>query len=177
METVREKDEGRDQRLVEMVNRYQGLLLRTCYLYLRDLELAKDATQDTFLKAYRTLEDFRGDCSEKAWLLRIAINTCRDMQRSAWLRHHDRRVTPEDLPQAVAAAADEEDLGVLCDVMELPPKLKEVVILYYWQNMNVNEIAHALGIRHSTVSARLKRAREKLHDVLKGRLGYGRSEE
>ena len=107
-------------------------------------------------------------------MIQIAMNTCRDMQRSAWFRHNDRRITPEDLPLAILPPDDDDDLDVMCDVMQLPSKLKEVVMLYYWQNMNVNEIAHALGVTHSTVSTRLKRAREKLHDVLERRLGYGR---
>ena len=170
MEAVKEPSDDRDQRLIQLVNQYQGLLLRMCFISLRDMELAKDATQDTFLKAYRSLDAFRGECSEKTWLLRIAVNTCRDMQRSAWFRHHDRRITPEDLPQAIRLPDDDDDLDVLCHVMRLPPKLKEAVLLYYWQNMNVNEIAQTLGITHSTVSARLKRAREKLHDVLERRL-------
>ena len=174
MEAVKEPSDDRDQRLIQLVNQYQGLLLRVCFISLRDMELAKDATQDTFLKAYRSLDAFRGECSEKTWLLRIAVNTCRDMQRSAWFRHHDRRITPEDLPQAIRLPDDDDDLDVLCHVMRLPPKLKEVVLLYYWQNMNVNEIAQTLGVTHSTVSARLKRAREKLHDVLERRLGDGR---
>ena len=174
MEVVKDPGNDRDQVLVQMVNQYQGLLLRICYIYLRDMEQAKDATQDTFLKAYKSLDSFRGECSEKTWLIQIAMNTCRDMQRSAWFRHHDRRVTPEDLPQAILPPDDDDDLDVMCDVMQLPSKLKEVVMLYYWQNMNVNEIAHALGVTHSTVSTRLKRAREKLHDVLERRLGYGR---
>lgn len=174
MGVVEDPDNDRDQKLVQMVNQYQGLLLRMCYTYLRDMELAKDATQDTFLKAYRALDSFRGECSEKNWLIQIAVNTCRDMQRSAWFRYHDRRITPEDLPQAIQLSDDTDDLDVMCDVMQLPPKLKEVVMLYYWQNMNVNEIAHALGVTHSTVSTRLKRAREKLYDVLERRLGYGR---
>lgn len=174
MEAVKEPNDDRDQWLVQLVNQYQGLLLRMCYLYLRDLDLAKDATQDTFLKAYQALAHFRGECSEKTWLLRIAVNTCRDMQRSAWFRHHDRRITPEDLPQSIRLPDDDDALDVLCDVMRLPPKLKEVVLLYYWQNMTVNEIAQTLGVTHSTVSARLKCAREKLHDVLERRLGYER---
>ena len=176
MEVVKDPGNNRDQVLFQMVNQYQGLLLRMCYIYLRDMELAKDATQDTFLKAYRSLGSFRGECSEKTWLIQIAMNTCRDMQRSAWFRHNDRRITPEDLPQAIRLPDDDNDLDVMCDVMKLPPKLKEVVMLYYWQNMNVNEIAHTLGITHSTVSTRLKCAREKLYDVLERRLGYGRSQ-
>ncbi|MBQ8617070.1 MAG: sigma-70 family RNA polymerase sigma factor, partial [Clostridia bacterium] len=155
MEVVKDTDNSRDQVLVQMVNQYQGMLLRMCYVYLRDMEQAKDATQETFLKAYKSLASFRGDCSEKSWLIRIAINTCRDMQRSAWFRYMDRRITPEDLPQAAFIPHEETDLDVMCDIMKLPPKLKEVIMLYYWQEMNVREIAQSLGIAQSTVSNRL----------------------
>ncbi len=175
MEVVKDPDNNRDQELVRMVNQYQGLLLRMCYVYLRDMESAKDATQETFLKAYKALDSFRGECSEKTWLIQIAINTCRSMQRTGWFRHVDRRITPEDLTQ-IAAAAPEDDLDIMCDIMKLPPKLKEVIILYYWQDMTVTEIAQSLSITHSSVSSRLQRAREKLHDMLKGRVTHGRSQ-
>ena len=175
MEVVKDPDNNYEQVLVQMVSQYQGMLLRMCYVYLRDMELAKDATQETFLKAYKSLGSFRRDCSEKNWLIQIAINTCRDMQRSAWFRHMDRRITPEDLPQAVIMPHDENNLDVMCDIMKLPPKLKEVIMLYYWQEMNVTEIAQSLGIAQSTVSNRLKHARDKLHDVLERRYTHGRS--
>jgi len=157
------------------VNQYQGMLLRMCYVYLQDMELAKDVTQETFLKAYRAMGSFRRDCSEKSWLIQIAINTCRDTKRSAWFRHTDRRITPEDLPEAIIMPHDENKLDVMCDIMKLPPKLKEVIMLYYWQEMNVREIAQSLGIAQSTVSNRLKHARDKLHDVLERRYTNGRS--
>ena len=83
MDVVKEADNSRDQALERMVNQYQGLLLRMCYVYLKDMEQAKDATQETFLKAYRAMASFRGECSEKTWLIQIAVNTCRDMQRPA----------------------------------------------------------------------------------------------
>lgn len=175
MEEANDSSRDCDQMLISLVNAYQGLLLRMCYVYLRDMEMAKDATQETFLKAYKAMPSFRGECSAKNWLIQIAINTCRDMQRSAWFRHHDRRITLEDLPQAIQQPDSESDLDVMCAVMSLPPKLKEVIMLYYWQNMSVNEIASALGLAHSTVSARLKHARKRLHDVLERRLGYGRT--
>lgn len=176
MEVVKDPDNSRDQVLVQMVNQYQGMLLRMCYVYLQDIELAKDVTQETFLKAYRAMGSFRRDCSEKSWLIQIAINTCRDMKRSAWFRHTDRRITPEDLPEAVITPHDEDKLDVMCDIMKLPPKLKEVIMLYYWQEMNVREIAQSLGIAQSTVSNRLKHARDKLHDVLERRYTNGRSQ-
>lgn len=166
MYAAKDDNDQRDQTLTRLVNQYQGLLLRLCYLSLRDMELARDAVQDTFLKAYGALDGFRGECSEKNWLIRIALNTCRDMRRAAWFRHHDRRITPDDLPQP-ACAAQEKEMDILQEVMALPPKLREVTLLYYWQSMNVNEIAATLGIAHATVSDRLKRARKKLHDALK----------
>lgn len=174
-EVVKDPGNNHDQIIIDLVNQYQGMLLRMCYVYLRDQEMAKDAVQETFLKAYRGLKTFRGESNVKTWLIQIAINTCKSMQRSAWLRHHDRRITPEDIPQTVMMT-QEEDMDVMCDIMQLPSKLKEVIMLYYWQDMNVSEIAQSLGIAQSTVSRRLQHARDKLHDVLDRRYKDGRTQ-
>ena len=99
---------SREERLSEMVSRYQALLLKVCYAYLCDADQAQDAVQDTFLKAYLGLDGLRGEHGEKVWLVQIARNTCRDMRRSAWFRHVDRRVTPEDLPEAAGCATEGE---------------------------------------------------------------------
>ena len=74
-------DETRDRQaaLERLMAQYGTALLRMCCLYLRDYSLAEDAVQETFLKAYARLDTFRGDCSEQTWLMKIAINTCRDM--------------------------------------------------------------------------------------------------
>lgn len=76
-------NENARQRLVRLVEQYQTDLLRLCYIQLHDTALAEDAVQETFIKAYRSFPSFRGDCSEKTWLMRIAVNTCRDMIHSA----------------------------------------------------------------------------------------------
>ena len=81
METVKGPDR-KDERIERMVNLYQLSLLRLCVMYLHDEEQAKDAVQETFIKAYRNLDSFRADSSEKTWLTRIAINTCKNMHRS-----------------------------------------------------------------------------------------------
>ena len=67
--------ESRQIRLTRLVKAHQGLLLRICYVKLADAELARDAVQETFLKAFRALDDFRGEASERTWLIRIAVNT------------------------------------------------------------------------------------------------------
>ncbi len=151
-----------------LVNQHQAALLKYCYLYLRDQEQARDAVQETFFKAYRGFRSFRGGSSEKTWLMKIALRTCHDIRKSAWFRHVDRRVTPDDLPPAsVPFTAEEESLIV--QVMQLPPKFREAILLYYYQGMNVNEIAETLGIAHSTVSERLAQARKKLRTALERR--------
>lgn len=150
-----------------LVNQYQTSLLRTCYMYLRDQEQAKDAVQETFFKAYRNLDTFRGESAEKTWLMKIALNTCRDMRKTSWFLHMDRRVTPEMLPEASVPFKEIEE-GLIVDVMNLPFRLREVVLLYYYQSMDTNEIAQTLGIARSSVSGRLQRAREKLRDILEG---------
>ncbi len=164
------KDPGslRDQTIERLIEQYQTPLLRLCYIQLQDRALAEDAVQETFLKAYKGLAQFRGDSSEKTWLAHIAVNTCRDFQRGAWFRHTDRRVTPEMLP-AGTVQPDTEDLDLSMAVMKLPRKLREVILLYYYQDMSTEEIAEALGIAQSSVSHRLRRGREKLRNLLEGR--------
>ena len=68
-------------RLDQMVRQYEKDLLRICCIYLRDRTAAEDVVQETFLKAFRNIESFRGESSEKTWLIRIAINCCRDYRR------------------------------------------------------------------------------------------------
>lgn len=161
-------DNRREQEFTSLVEQYQTSLRRMCYAILRDEELAKDAVQETFLKAYRAMDAYRGECSEKTWLMRIAVNTCRDLRRSAWFHHIERRVTPEDLPEPTALVNGEK-IELALAVMRLPKGLKEVTLLYYYQDMTMRETAETLGISLSTVSKRLTRARAKLRDLLEGR--------
>ncbi|MEG1196675.1 MAG: sigma-70 family RNA polymerase sigma factor, partial [Clostridia bacterium] len=135
------------------------------YALLRDEDEAQDAVQETFLKAYKAMAAFRGECNEKTWLMRIAINTCRDFRRSAWYRYLDRRITPEDLPLA-ASPEEEAHAELTAEIMRLPQRLQEVTLLHYYQNMTTREVAEALQIPQSTVSARLRRARLKLRTLL-----------
>lgn len=162
-----DSNQNQNERFERLVNQFQASLLRTCYMYLRDQEQAEDAVQETFFKAYRNLGAFRGESAEKTWLMKIAVNTCHDMRKTGWFRHMDRRVTPEMLPEASVPFQEFEE-GLIVEVMNLPLRLREVVLLYYYQNMDTNEIAQTLGIARSSVSGRLQRARKKLRDVLEG---------
>ena len=166
METVKGPD-SLEKEVERMVGLYQLPLLRLCYAYLHDEDLAKDAVQETFIKAYRSLGSFRRDASERTWLNRIAINTCKDLRRTGWFRHVDRNITPDMLPEA-AEPADEQSEGLTLAVMNLPVKLREAALLCWLQGMTYEEAADALGITHQAVSGRLNRARKKLRRALEG---------
>ena len=172
MEVVMSSDSIREERLVSWMNQYAEALLRMCSVYLRDSAMAEDAVQETFVKAYKAMDTFRGECSEKSWLMRIAINTCKDMRRSSWFRYVDHRITLEKIPQpAIEPSDDQADLAMV--VMKLPHKYMEVILLYYYQGMTIREVSQALQMNNQTVSSRLKRAREKLHDMLEGGRQHG----
>ena len=166
MERIKAPDPDLEQIFTGLVSSHQTSLLRMCYLNRHDVGLAEDAVQETFVKAYRALPGFRGECSMKTWLMRIAINTCRDMQRGSWLKHISRTVSLDQLAEP-SESFSEEALAVNIEIARLPVKLRETVLLYYYQNMKIEEIADILGIAVSSASERLKRAKEKLRYALK----------
>lgn len=151
MELVKGPTYSHEEMLAHMVAEYEVILLRTCYMYLHDKALAEDATQETFLKAYKALDSFRGESSEKTWLMRIAMNTCRDMKRSAWFRYMDRSVEIERLPLPAKVFEFMEADDLTQAILKLPTKYKEVILLHFYQDMTMRENASVLDISASTV--------------------------
>ena len=149
----------------EMIARYGDGILRLCLLYLGDRQLAEDAFQETFVKAWRQQGTFRGESSVKTWLSQIAVNTCRDMLRKGWLRMLKRSEPIERLFDL--SAPEREDHSHVRDaVLALPGKYREVIVLYYDQEMTMKEIGDALALPVHTVSTRLRRARALLKKTL-----------
>ena len=149
------------------MEQYEESLLRMCFACLNDAALAEDAVQETFLKAYRALDRFRGDAEEKTWLLRIAINTCRDLRRSAWFRHVDRKVTLDGLGEPASAQEwSEWDDTLTRAVMGLRPKYREAVLLCCYQGLTGQEAASVLKISRSAVMNRLRQAKAILRKEL-----------
>ena len=157
-----------DQRrewLNSLVTRWEKPLLRLCFAFLCDTTLAEDAVQETFFKAWKGADRFRADSSEKTWLTRIAVNTCKDLRKSAWVRNTDRSVTPDLLPEG-SVPFDERDDTVTRAVLSLPPKLKDVTLLHWYQGMTLDELTRVLRLPRSTVNYRLKKAKAMLKEQL-----------
>ena len=160
-------DARREQELMLLMEQNKTRLMRMAYMYLGDQAMAEEAVQDTFLKAYAHLDRFRGDSRPETWLTRIAINTCKDMRRTAWFRNRRNTATLDAVPERGMEDAY-PDRTVLRAVMALPDKDKQVILLRYYQDMTVPEVARALAISVPCAASRLNRAKERLRGMLKG---------
>lgn len=160
-------DAQREQELIQLMAEHKTQLMRMAYLYLGDLPLAEEAVQDTFMKAYTHLDRFRGDASWETWLVRIAINTCKDLRRTAWFRNR-KNIAALDAAPEQGEEDTYSDNTVLNAVMALPDKEKQVILLRYYHAMTVPEVAHVLSISVSSAASRLNRAKAHLRSTLKG---------
>ena len=161
------KDTGYSEELENLMEQYGDEIKRFCTLQLRDPFQAEDAAQDTFVKAWKALDKFRNESSQKTWLMHIAVNTFRDYQRTGWFRHTDRRVTPEDLPEQGQEAVL-PDGEISRAIMSLPYRLRQFILLRYFDGLSLNETATAAGVSLATAKRQISKANQLLHDRLEG---------
>lgn len=163
-----------EQLLERLMNDYGDAILRMCCLYLKDYQLAEDAVQETFIKAMKSYGTFKHQSSEKTWLIRIAINCCKNVMRSRWFG-----ITRNNLTDS-AEAAGEDPVNALLErdsvssaVMRLNEGDRKVLVLYYYQELSVREIAAVIGKTENAVMQRLNRARGSMKKMLE-EIGYER---
>jgi RNA polymerase sigma-70 factor (ECF subfamily) len=165
-------DGGREVK--RLMDAYGDDVMRTAYMYLKDVHRCEDAFQEVFIRVYKKLRGFRGESSEKTWIIRITINVCKDMLRSSWLKH----VLLTDTPKSGEGDAEEKALSndgkrrLFEQVTSLPEPFRDVVILYYYHGLPTAEISGALGVAEGTVRSRLSRARDMLKERLQGRIDF-----
>ena len=143
-----------------VVNEYATMLLRVAYSQLNNRAEAEDTVQEVLLKYMEKAPIFQSEEHEKAWLLRVTVNHCKNHLASAWFRKR------ADLDAGIPAL-DNAELEVVSAVAALPAKYRAVVHLYYFEGYSTKEIAEILHSRPNTVSSRLSRARALLAKALK----------
>jgi RNA polymerase sigma-70 factor (ECF subfamily) len=163
---------GKKDEIERLVNLYGNDVLRLATVIMGSRETADDVFQETFLRVFRSWENFRGDASEKTWITGIAVNICRDMMRNVWkkrvvLSDEMMEVSPDD-QAATEIERRMEHNEVMDAIHQLSPDLKETVMLFYYQDFDVKTIAKVLDIPEGTVKSRLFKARTKLHRLLGG---------
>ena len=151
---------GREN-ISRMINEYGDSVLRMCCVLLKDYHLAEDVAQETFIQVmdkYETLED---PASEKAWIMKIAVNRCKNEMRRRWFKRESLDSFPELSGKDPYEHVDNND-RIFRAIKQLPTKYKEVILLYYYQELSAAEIGTILNINETAVLQRLKRGREKL---------------
>ena len=151
------------QSLEELIACHQTSLYTAAFSVCRNVDDANDVVQDTFIQYYTSKKQFRDKEHLKAWLLRVAINRARDISRSFWKRN---RISIEECMEEIPFENQEEH-DLLETVMKLPEKYREVIHLYYYEELSVKEISEILRITEGSVKMRLSRGRKFLRDVVK----------
>ena len=162
--------ESPERRLERWMSQYGNAVLHTGFVCLSDVQLAEDAMQDTFVKAWRAMGAFekRTGFSERAWLMRIAINTCRDYRRGMWFQRVDLPGEMEKLPPAMISVSPRER-EIFLDVLSMPEKYRQMILFRYYENMTLREMADILGLSISSVHHRLKKAEALMRLDFEGR--------
>ena len=152
-----------EQEFNQAAQRHLDMVYRIALNALRRPADAEDAAQTVMLRLWQSRETFEGEDHLRHWLVRVTVNVCRDLTRSAWYR----RIVPlEHCPEPSFSAPEE---GRLYDaVMALPGKYREIIVLFYYKQMKIREIAEALHMPTASVSSRLRRARAMLKIDMEG---------
>jgi RNA polymerase sigma-70 factor, ECF subfamily len=166
---------GEAQAVEKLIQAYQNEVYRLALSILDDSDEAEEGTQDAFIAVLRALDSFHGESSLKTWIFSITINICRTRLQRRKARERLKHIT-EDLfhlqsknnqsPEK-AVIQNESDLMIQCAIRGLDNKHRLPIILRYYHDLSVAEIAKTLDIPKGTVHSRLNIARERLRQVLK----------
>lgn len=167
--------------LQERINLYSDMLYKIAFMQLRNNQDAEDVVQETFYQYIKTNKEFESSEHEKAWLIKVTLNGCRKIWRSAWYRRTDAMPEKEipldrsELSESMMekeALQKEQNREIMSAVMKLPRKYREVIHLFYFQQMSIKEICLVTERKESTVTSQLTRGREILRKNLKEEYQY-----
>ena len=162
---------NREQIIEEIMSLYSQDVYLLAFSFVKDKGLAEDISQEVFIKCYKHVGNFRGDASIKSWIYRITVNTAKDFIKKKSFRvlkfpkWFFENLKKSESPEEVFLQYDQNE-QLLQNVFALPIKYREVIVLYYFQELRVHEIAETLNINMSTVKTRLSRGRSILKENL-----------
>jgi RNA polymerase sigma-70 factor, ECF subfamily len=183
LELVQRTVAGESEAFGELVRRHERVVYNLAYRFMRNTAQAEDAAQESFIKAYRLLRSFRGDCRFSSWLYRVTCNVCLtelnrakrrgEVERTA--EHQGQTATGDTASAEMAEKSDSAALIRRC-VTQLPERYAAIVTLYYLQELSYEEIAEIMSIPMGTLKTWMHRARTQLKVfVEKEMAGHGSS--
>lgn len=161
-----------EQWLEEIMDQYGDQLVKLSYSYLRDWGKAQEVVQDVFFICYKQYHTYPEIKTFKAWIYRVTINRCKDVLKSSWIKRvivnnsiFEFLSSKEFSPEMVSLKKNAyEQLAI--SVLSLPVKYREVIHLFYYEDLSVQEISALLKINQNTIKTRLKKGREILGNIL-----------
>lgn len=166
---------GDDSAFEALIDSCGDRLVKMCFLILKDRSLAEDAVQEVFVQIYRSVKKFKGNSSLYTWIYRIAVNKCRDIlkKKNEYSPIDEVDVlSDEDVEKQVVLSSERQRVRDV--VFSMKPIYREVVTLFYFEELSIKEICEILGEGEGTVKSKLHRARKFLKEVLvKEGLGCG----
>lgn len=164
--------EDREAAIDKIMDQYGQEILQLAYSYVKNKAIAEDLTQEIFIKCYKNLHHFKRKSKLRTWVWQIAANHCKDYLRS-W---HNRTMMICDEKAKTGSSQKEEvekqviqkeeDKQLTEAVMGLPDPYREVIYLYYFEELTIKEISEVAEINKNTVKTRLKRAKDLLRESL-----------
>ncbi|MDR2531691.1 MAG: sigma-70 family RNA polymerase sigma factor [Oscillospiraceae bacterium] len=151
-----------DEKFAEKLEMHKNTVYRLAFSYLKNIQDAEDVTQEAFLKFYRCDIDFSESENEKAWLIRVTANLCRNYFRA----NRFKKLVPFDENTAQAPVFMQSDLETLDLLSALKPSYRTVLYLFYYEKYRTSEIAKILGRNENTIRTQLARGRERLREIL-----------
>lgn len=170
----------KEETLEFLVDDYWISVKKLAYTYVKDWALAEDITQEVFIKCYNNIERFRGDSSYKTWLYKITVNRCKDEFKSKWYRTLNfldgvKDKTAKSSISAEQSFFEKDERQEFYElVLALPMKYREVIILFYYEELSLEEIHSLIEININTVKTRLKRGKLLLKNMVVGGSFNGR---
>lgn len=155
-----------NQKIAGTIEKYSDMVRRICFIYLNNSTDVDDVFQDVFLKLLQNKSQFESSEHEKAWLIRVTINKCKDILKSFWRKKID--LTENMEVQSKFNFEDKAENELFNVVLSLPDKYKDVIYLYYYEEYTVPEIAKLLKKKENTIYSHLHRARGLVKEKLGG---------
>ncbi|MFV0571450.1 MAG: RNA polymerase sigma factor [Xanthomarina gelatinilytica] len=166
--------EGNTNAFSKLVDLYKDLVFTLALRMLKNKEEAEEVSQDTFIKAYKSLSKFKGDSKFSTWIYKIAYNTCLDrlkknkrQQREVAIDEFTERYV-KTIDNALEKMVKEEKLNAIQDcIIQLPSEDGFLLTLYYFEELSLAEISEIVGISANHIKVKLFRCRQKLAVILK----------
>ncbi|MDR7870906.1 MAG: sigma-70 family RNA polymerase sigma factor [Tissierellaceae bacterium] len=163
---IRDLKKGKEEAYYELINLYGNKLLKSTYLVIKDEKHAEDIVQETFIRVFKYIKNFKGDSSIYTWIYRISHNVTMDFLKSSMptIPYEDYLQSNDDIEDITILNMETESIKMAMDNLKII--YKQVLVLFYFDDLSIKEMSEVLGEKEGTIKSRLSRGRVELKKIL-----------